>query len=47
MTRPRQSKALQSIGESPCATTTYPFQTDRQHRSASEPGAQPCGAGAS
>ncbi len=38
----RQSKALQSIGEAPCATTTYPFQTDRNHRSASEAGASPC-----
>jgi len=43
----RQSKALQSIGEAPCATTTYPFETNRQHRSASEPGAQSCAAGAS
>jgi cytochrome c oxidase subunit 2 len=43
----RQSKALQSIGEAPCATTTYPFKTDRQQRSASEPGAQTCGAGTS
>ena len=38
----RQSKALQSIGEAPCATTTYPFQTDRNHRSASEADASPC-----
>jgi cytochrome c oxidase subunit 2 len=43
----RQSKALQSIGEAPCATTTYPFETDRQRRSASEPGAQTCSAGTS
>lgn len=43
----RQSKALQSIGEDPCATTTYPFETDRLKRSASEnPGARAC-AGAS
>ena len=43
----RQSKALQSIGEAPCATTTYPFQTERQQRSASQIGLQPCSAGAS
>jgi cytochrome c oxidase subunit 2 len=38
----RQRKALQAIGEAPCATTTYPFVTERQHRSASER-AQTCG----
>ena len=37
----RQSKALQSIGEAPCATTTHPFKTDRLARSASE-SAPPC-----
>jgi cytochrome c oxidase subunit 2 len=31
----RQSKALQAIGESPCATTTHPFNTDRLSRAAS------------
>jgi cytochrome c oxidase subunit II len=32
----RQSKALTAIGQPPEATTTYPFDTDRQDRSASE-----------
>ena len=32
----RQSKALSAIGGSPCATTTHPFNTDRQSQSASE-----------
>jgi cytochrome c oxidase subunit 2 len=32
----RQSIALQSIGQPPCATTTYPFNTDRRARAASE-----------
>ncbi len=41
----RQSKALQSIGESPCATTTFPFNTNRQSRSAST--ARSCSATAS
>jgi cytochrome c oxidase subunit 2 len=31
----RQSKALKSIGQDPCATTTHPFKTDRLARSAS------------
>jgi cytochrome c oxidase subunit 2 len=31
----RQSKALQAIGQDPCATTTHPFNTDRTARSAS------------
>ena len=31
----RQSKALTAIGESPCATTTHPFTTDRLARQAS------------
>jgi cytochrome c oxidase subunit 2 len=31
----RQRKALTSIGQSPCATTTHPFKTDRLSRSAS------------
>jgi cytochrome c oxidase subunit 2 len=41
----RQRKALQSIGESPCATTTHPFTTGRLSRSAST--APLCSAGAS
>jgi cytochrome c oxidase subunit 2 len=32
----RQSKALQAIGQPPQATTTYPFETTRLDRSASE-----------
>ncbi len=32
----RQSKALQAIGESPCATTTHPFTTDRNTRAATQ-----------
>jgi cytochrome c oxidase subunit 2 len=44
----RQSKALQSIGEAPCATTTYPSQTERKQRSASEkPATQACSSGTS
>jgi cytochrome c oxidase subunit 2 len=44
----RQSKALQSIGEDPCATTTYPFETDRLHRSESKNlSARACSAGSS
>ena len=31
----RQSKALKSIGQDPCATTTHPFNTDRLSRDAS------------
>jgi cytochrome c oxidase subunit 2 len=31
----RQSKALKSIGQDPCATTTHPFNTDRLSRGAS------------
>jgi cytochrome c oxidase subunit 2 len=38
----KQRKALQAIGEAPCATTTYPFSTERAKRSASER-AQTCG----
>jgi len=41
----RQSKALQSIGEAPCATTTYPFKTNRGSRSATT--ARYCSAGTS
>jgi len=41
----RQSKALKSIGEDPCATTTRPFNTDRLTRSESRVG--PCGSGTS
>ena len=32
----RQAEALQAIGQSPCATTTHPFNTDRTARSASK-----------
>jgi cytochrome c oxidase subunit 2 len=32
----RQAEALQAIGQTPCATTTHPFNTDRLARSASE-----------
>jgi cytochrome c oxidase subunit 2 len=32
----RQSEALQAIGQTPCATTTHPFNTDRAARAASE-----------
>ncbi|HEY3737294.1 MAG TPA: cytochrome c oxidase subunit II [Jatrophihabitans sp.] len=33
----RQSQALKAVGLAPYATTTYPFNTDRTTRSASEP----------
>ena len=33
----RQAKALSAIGQAPQATTTYPFETDRQQRAPSEP----------
>jgi len=33
----RQSKALSAIGQAPAATTTYPFETDRQQRAPSQP----------
>lgn len=36
----RQAKALTAIGQSPRATTTYPFNTDRNRRAPSEPQAQ-------
>lgn len=36
----RQSKALSAIGQSPQATTTYPFDTDRTQRAPSQPQAQ-------
>ncbi len=32
----RQAEALQAIGQTPCATTTHPFNTDRTARSASK-----------
>jgi cytochrome c oxidase subunit 2 len=40
----RQRKALQSIGEAPCATTTHPFNTSRTIRSASTESSTVCSA---
>jgi len=34
----RQAKALQAIGEAPCATTTHPFTTERTSTTASQAG---------
>src|SRR5215207_6364488 len=36
----RQAKALSAIGQEPRATTTHPFETDRQQRAPSEPDRQ-------
>ena len=36
----RQAKALTAIGQNPRATTTYPFNTDRDRRAPSDPQAQ-------